>query len=71
MSLPQGNVLLYVFQWLWLVWILLICPAGLIFSIVALASSGRRSSRCKKLAISFAAVSAISTFVFIFFLVIL
>jgi len=71
MSLPQGNVLWFLFQWLWLVWILLICPAAVVFAIYAVASSGERSQRFKKLAVSFATLAAVWTFVFLLFLILL
>jgi hypothetical protein len=71
MSLPQGNVLWFLFQWLWLVWILLICPAAVVFAIIAVASSGKKSQRFKRLAGGFATLAAAWTFVFLLFLILL
>ena len=69
MGLPQGDVLWFLFQWLWLVWISIICPAGIIFGIIALISSGDRSQRYKKRAVTFGSVAAVWTFVFILLLI--
>ena len=71
LNLTQGNVLWHIFLWLWLVWILIICPSSLYFAVAGWTSSGIRSRRCKKLAVSFASAAAISTFIFIFFLLLL
>jgi hypothetical protein len=64
-------VLWFLFQWLWLVWILLVCPAAIVFAIIAVASSGERSQRYKRLAIGFATLAAVWTFVFLLFLILL
>ena len=71
MVLPQSDVLWFLFQWLWLVWILLVCPSAVVFAIIAAASSGARSQRYKRLAIGFAALAAVWTFVFLLFLILL
>jgi hypothetical protein len=68
---PANDVLWFLFQWLWLVWISIICPSTAIFAIIAIISTGDRSERYKKLAIVFAAVAAIWTFVFILLLLFL
>jgi hypothetical protein len=70
-DLPENSVLWFLFHWLWLVWISIICPSSVIFAIIAVASTGERSNRYKKLAFAFAAIAAVWTFVFLVLLLLL
>lgn len=71
MPSPSNDVLWFIFRWLWLVWISIICPSSIIFAIIALVSSGVRRYRYRKLAIGFAAAAAVWTFIFILILILL